>query len=631
MRHIVPMCGISGAVSTVPGDAIRAVEAQLASQRHRGPDAEGSFDGGRGAVAQNRLSIIDLVHGDPPITNEDGSIGAVLNGEIYNFRGLRARLQGEGHHFSSDGDTEVIAHLAEECDAVRTARELDGMFAFAVWDQRHERLMLGRDRTGKKPLYWWSGRGTFVFASEIKGLLAHPAVPRQLDQRALSAYLTFGYVPTPYTFFAGIESLPPAHVATVLPGAEPRIEPYWQLSVPGVEGAPPPIDLDLDEAAREVRNRLLAAVQRRLISDVPLGAFLSGGIDSSAIVALMAGELGLRMKTFTIGFEDHDGFDERPFARKVAKRFQTEHHEEIVRPEAVDLIERLVWHHDQPFGDSSAVPTYLLNQVARRHVTVALSGDGGDELFAGYERFAAGVAAERLLRVPAPARRATEWLVEALPSAAISRRVGSLQRFTAAVEQGMPWAYLAWISYVPEVWRRRLLSAPDGWARDDYLRRWEATAGARPLDRLLALNLDTYLVDDLLVKADRMSMAHGLEVRSPFLDTALLEFATRLAPGLKVRGLSLKRVLKRAVGDMLPSDILNRPKRGFGVPLDRWFREDLASYTAGMLGRNAHVRRHLNGVELDRLVAEHQAGFRNHGHALWTLLTLELFLRRQGW
>ena len=625
------MCGISGAISTVPGVATSAVEAQLAYQRHRGPDAEGSFDGGRGVVAQNRLSIIDLVHGDPPITNEDGSIGAVLNGEIYNFRDLRARLQRDGHRFRSDGDTEVIAHLAEDCDAVALARELDGMFAFAVWHRAQERLILGRDRAGKKPLYWWSGGGTFVFASEIKGLLAHPTVPRELDPQALPAYLTFGYVPTPHTFYAGIKSLPPAHVMTVVPGGTPRIERYWQLSVPGSDGARPTMDIGIDEAAHQVRDGLLEAIDRRLIADVPLGAFLSGGIDSSAIVALMAGVMGRPTKTFTIGFEDRGGFDERPFARMVAKRFATEHHEEVVHPEAIDLVERLVWHHDQPFGDSSAVPTYLLNQVARRHVRVALSGDGGDELFAGYERFAAGLAVERLLRAPTSLRRVGERLVEALPSGAIGGRIGSVQRFAAAVEQGMPWAYLAWVSYVPESWRRRLLSAPDGWARDDYLRRWEATAGAQPLDRLLALNLDTYLVDDLLVKADRMSMAHGLEVRSPFLDTALLEFATRLAPRLKVRGLSLKRVLKRAVSDMLPSDILNRPKRGFGVPLDRWFREDLASYTVGMLGPNAHVRRHLNGVELDRLVAEHQAGLRNHGHALWTLLTLELFLRRQDW
>jgi asparagine synthase (glutamine-hydrolysing) len=626
------MCGISGAVSTIPGLASSAVDAQLACQRHRGPDAEGHFGGGSGVIAQNRLSIIDLVQGDPPVTNEDGTVGAVLNGEIYNFLELRDQLLHAGHSFTSHGDTEVIAHLAEDHDAVALARKLDGMFAFAVWDRRRELLVLGRDRVGKKPLYYWSGGGAFVFASEIKGVLAHSAVPCELDERALSAYLTFGYVPTPHTFFDGIKSVPPGHTLTVEPGREPRLERYWQLEIPGVDGAQvAALDLGLEEAAVEVRSHLERAIRRRLISDVPLGAFLSGGIDSSAIVALMAGVMGEPVKTFTIGFEDRDGFDERPFASAVAKRFGTEHHEEVVRPEAVELVERLVWHHDQPFGDSSAIPTYLLSEVARRHVTVAVSGDGGDELFGGYERFAAGLAVEPLLRVPAFARTAGKRLMATLPADALHGHVGRVQRFAATVEEGMPSAYLGWISYVSEPWRRRLLGAPDDWARVDYARQWRASAGARPLDRLLALNIETYLLDDLLVKVDRMSMAHGLEVRSPFLDTALLEFAVRLAPALKVRGLSLKRVLKRAVADLLPDDILSRPKRGFGVPLDRWFREDLESYTAAMLGPTARVRQHLRGTELDAMLAEHNARVRNHGYALWTLLTLELFLRRHGW
>ena len=583
-------------------------------------------------VAQNRLSIIDLVQGDPPITNEDRTIGAVLNGEIYNFIELRERLLHAGHSFTSHGDTEVIVHLAEDHDAVTMARKLDGMFAFATWDHRRELLMLGRDRLGKKPLYYFSGGGTFVFASEIKGVLAHPAVPCELDARALSAYLTFGYVPTPHTFFAGVKSVPPAHTLTVTPGGEPRLERYWRLRVPGAGGADPTnLDLGLEEAAREIRAHLERSIRRRLISDVPLGAFLSGGIDSSAIVALMAGVMGEPVKTFTIGFEDRDGFDERPFARAVAQRFATEHHEEVVHPEAVELVERLVWHHDQPFGDSSAIPTYLLSQVARRHVTVALSGDGGDELFGGYERFAAGLAVDRLLRVPARVRGVGERLVAALPSDALHGRVGRVQRLAGTLEEGMPCAYLGWISYVPEPWRRRLLAAPDGWAREDYRRIWLASAGARPLDRLLALNIETYLLDDLLVKTDRMSMAHGLEVRSPFLDTALVEFAARLTPALKIRGLSLKRVLKRAVADLLPDEIVSRPKRGFGVPLDRWFREDLGSYTASMLGAGARVRGHVDGTALDRMLAEHNVGAHNHGHALWTLLTLELFLRRHGW
>ena len=624
------MCGISGAVSTTPGLAGGAIDAQLACQRHRGPDAVGQFGESRGVIAQNRLAIIDLAEGDPPITNEHGVIGAVLNGEIYNFRELRERLLEEGHTFASQGDTEVIAHLAERVQPAALARALDGMFAFAVWDSRREQLLLGRDRLGKKPLYYWAGPDTFVFASEIKGVLAHPAVPCELDERALSAYLTFGYVPTPFTFYAGIRSLPPAHVLSLEPGGNPRLERYWQLQVPSPDDGAV-LDIGLDEAASETRARLERAIRRRLVSDVPLGAFLSGGIDSSAIVALMAGVMGEPVKTFTVGFEDRDGFDERPFARAVAQRFGTEHHEEVVRPNAVELVERLVWHHDQPFGDSSAIPTFLLSQVTRSHVTVALSGDGGDELFGGYERFAAGVAVDRLARVPQVVRQAGERVAMALPSGALRGRAGSVQRFAEAVEAGMPMAYLRWISYVPREQRDGLLGAADNWPQDEYTRSWEATAGARPLNRLLALNIQTYLLDDLLVKTDRMSMAHGLEVRSPYLDVELLEFASRLPPAVKVRALSLKRVLKRAMADLLPDEILARRKHGFGVPLDRWFREELASYTASMLGADARLRRRLNGAVVDRILAEHNARARNHGHALWTLLTLELFLRQRDW
>lgn len=625
------MCGICGSVQARPRDLVSAVSGQLATQRHRGPDAEGWFDGGRGVIAQNRLSIIDLLTGDPPMTTEDGQVGAVLNGEIYNFGEIRERLLREGHLLSSTGDTEVLAHLAETKSAVEIARAVDGMFAFAIWDQRRERLVLGRDRMGKKPLHYWHGNGTFVFGSEIKSVLAHPEVPAELDERAISAYLTFGYVPTPDTFFKGVKSLMPGHVLTVEPGGDPVIERYWSLQVPGVDGGVTSLDITLDEAAHEVRRLLTASIRRRLISDVPLGAFLSGGIDSSAIVALMAGVMGEPVKTFTIGFEDLDGFDERPYARAVAERFGTEHHDAVAHPEAVELVERLVDHHDQPFGDSSAVPTYLLNQVAREHVTVALSGDGGDELFAGYERFAAGVAVDQVLRLPATVRQQGRRAIDALPASLLRGRVGRAQRFAGMVEQGMPEAYLGWISYVQEPWRQRLLEHPDSWARDAYVSRWNRTRGARPLDRLLSLNIETYLVDDLLVKMDRTSMAHSLEVRSPFLDTELVQLAALLPPSLKARGLSLKRVLKRSVSDLLPKEILSRPKRGFGVPLDRWFRQDLESYTDSMLGDGASVRRHVRGDALDQLLREHRSGAGSHGHALWTLLTLELFLRKRDW
>ena len=422
------MCGISGSLTPAGTAWQTSVDEQLRLLHHRGPDAFGHFGGDLGTIAQNRLAIIDLQTGDPPITNEDGRIGVVLNGEIYNFRELRDELLARGHVLSTSGDTEVLAHLAEELDAKQIAERLDGMFAFAIWDTRCSRLMLGRDRVGKKPLYYWTSPEAFVFGSEIKAVLAHPAVPRELDDGAISAYLTFGYVPTPRTFYGGIRSVPPGHVLSVTPGAEPVVERYWH----------PPMRRDpvrrggsraLESAAVEVRARLATAVRKRLIADVPLGAFLSGGIDSSMIVALMAGMVDGPVQTFTIGFDDRDGFDERKYARIVADRYATDHHEFVVAPDAVDLVERLVWHHDQPFGDSSAVPTFLLNELTREHVTVALSGDGGDELFGGYERFAAAMALSRYAGVPAPVKATGRRVLGRLPRTAMRGRVGSLQRF----------------------------------------------------------------------------------------------------------------------------------------------------------------------------------------------------------
>ena len=620
------MCGIAGFVGGARTDRDQAIRAQLACQRHRGPDAEGAFSRGEGVIGQNRLAIIDLEHGDPPVTTEDGMIGAVLNGEIYNFRELRRGLKADGHRFASRCDTEVIAHLAEGCEPAELAARLDGMFTFAVWDAARERLILGRDRFGKKPLYYWCAPDILVFASEIKGVLAHPDVPRRLDPGAIPAYLTFGYVPTPRTFFSGIQSLPPGHVLTVQRGAPPRLTRYWQPE--RREHAP----ASLEEAGREVRRLLTDAVERRMVADVPIGALLSGGVDSSAVVATMARLSPQPVSTFTIGFDDRDGYDERQFAAVVARRYRTDHHELVVRPNAVDLIEKLVWHHDQPFGDSSAIPTYLLAELTRGHVTVALSGDGADELFAGYERFAAALIVNAYNAVPSPLRRGGQRALAMAPSRALRGRIGNAQRFAAVAESGMPEAYLAWVSFIDEPTRQALLEDSDSWAQRDFIDEWQSINGLGPLDRVLDLNLRTYLLDDLLVKADRMSMAHGLEVRSPFLDMELASYAAGLRPRLKIGGLSLKRVLKHAMRRDLPSQILRRRKHGFGVPLDSWFREDLRSYVNHMLGaRDARVRRYLSDDAVDRLLAEHATGARQRGAALWSLLTLEVFLRRESW
>lgn len=624
------MCGISGLLTSEVGRG-QVVAEQLRLLQHRGPDASGAFARPHAVVAQNRLAIIDLVDGDPPIHTEDGSIGVALNGEIYNFRELRADLLTRGHTFASNGDTEVIAHLAEEHEPVALAARLNGMFAFALWDERRQRLVLGRDAVGKKPLYYWAGEGTLVFGSELKAVLVHPMVPRRLEPRAIPAHLMFGYVPTPLTFFEGVYSLPPGHVMIARPGQVPVIEQYWRPRIPGAD-AVERLDLSLTEAASAVRQGLEGAVRRRMISDVSLGAFLSGGIDSSAIVGIMAGLSDRPVPTFTIGFEDSDGFDERPYARAVARRHGTEHHEEVVAPNAVDLVERLVWHHDQPFGDSSAIPTFLLAEMTRRNVTVALSGDGGDELFAGYERFAAAMAVRHYQQIPRPIRLAGRRMLRLVPPRGLRGRVGNVQRFAEVAEAGLPRAYRSWVSFIDDGVRERLLGRDDRWASDDFDRHWAQAGGGAMLDRLLRVNIETYLVDDLLVKADRMSMAHGLEVRSPFLDKDLLDLAMRLPPATKARGMSLKRVLKAAVADLLPPEILGRRKRGFGVPLDRWFREDLGAYLQGTVGApDARIRQHLVGSEVDRLLREHAVGPRNHGHALWLILTLEVFLRKQGW
>jgi asparagine synthase (glutamine-hydrolysing) len=635
------MCGIAGEVRAVRDGAARAA-AQLAQLRHRGPDAEGAYESECAWIGQTRLAIIDVEHGDPPIANEDRAIGVALNGEIYNYRELRTQLRARGHMFTTEGDTEVIAHLAEELEPIELATRLEGMFAFAAWDRRRERLVLGRDRFGKKPLYYWHDGDRLVFASEIKSLLANRTVPRRLRAAAIPDYLRFGYVPTPYTFFEGIRSVPPGHVLISTAGAEPKLERYWQPQYPGASGVGR-IDLPLDAAAAEVRSKLRSAVERRLIADVPLGAFLSGGIDSSAVVALMAQATDRPVSTFTIGFDDFEGYDERPYARAVADRYGTDHTDFVVKPDASELIERLVWHYDEPFGDSSALPTFVLSELTGGHVKVALCGDGGDELFAGYERFAAALAIARYETLPEPIRRGVRRAAEMLPSSVTPRAVAKVRRLLIRSDLSAPMALLAWVSYVPVEWKQRLLAggvpgdAPNSFTENgagivSYEEIWRQSAGAHPLDRLLDLNVRTYLLDDLLPKVDRMSMAHALEVRAPFLDRELAEFAFCLPPASRARGLSLKRVLRAAVADLLPPEILRRPKRGFGVPLDRWFREDLAAYVRGMLGTSAsRVREYLSADAIDAIVTEHQAGAVNHGNAIWSLLTLEVFLRRQGW
>jgi asparagine synthase (glutamine-hydrolysing) len=550
----------------------------------------------------------------------------VFNGEIYNFRELRRELEPR-HRFRSRGDGEVILHLYEERgdDVVRL---LDGMFAFALWDARRRRLLLARDRAGKKPLFYHDGPGGFAFASEVKALLAHPGVPHERDDAALPLYLTYGYVPTPGTFYRGIRALPPANTLVATEAGVEGPAPYWTVRfTDGRVGG---------EAEAEDRFRTLLedAVRRRLVADVPLGAFLSGGLDSSAVVALMARAAAGRVKTFTIGFAGGREYDEREHARVVAERFGTEHTEFVVEPKALELIDRLVWHHDGPFGDSSAIPTYLLSELTRSRVTVALNGDGGDEVFAGYLRLYGGALSERF------PRWAFAWAAGALgvlPEPSDRRHpLRFAKRFFEAGRLPLAERYLRWNGYFgdgllellrpelhPHAQRARVL--------DSYARELAGTEST--LARLLQLNFRTYLLDDLLVKMDRMSMAHGLEARSPFLDTAVVEFGASLPDRLRMRLGRGKILLRRAMRGILPESILARGKMGFGAPLGAWFRGELDGLVRErLLDSTSPIYEYIRPEPVAALVRRHGEAAADLSPQIWAILTLESWLRQErGW
>lgn len=622
------MCGIAGGTGRDTAERRAVLDRQLRTLRLRGPDSWGFLPGEGAIVGQTRLSIIDVAHGDPPLTDESGDVRVALNGEIYNFRELADELRRDGHQFATGCDTEVIAHLAEQLEPVELARRLHGMFAFAIWDAGRDRLVLGRDRLGKKPLHYWTNGSELVFGSEIKAVLADPRVPRRLDQEALPGYLTYGYAPSPGTFFEGIRSLPAGHVLVLEAGSSPVVTQYWDApAVPESEL----LTGTSQELAAQLLGLLRTAVQDRLVSDVPLGAFLSGGVDSSAVVALMAEASSTPVKTFCIGFEE-EAYDERPWARLVAERLGCEHHELVVRPEAGELMDRVLDACDQPFADSSALPTYLLAELARSEVTVALSGDGGDELFAGYERFAAGVALSHASAVPDPVLRLAAQVARRISTPDQRSSRAKLVRFVEQAPHGMPDAYTGWVSYFDRAAADELVAGAGAAAQRHYDNIWAASAGAPVLSRLLDLNRRTYLLDDLLVKTDRMSMARSLEVRSPLLDHRLVEFAVRVPPSEHLSGRRLKLLLKRAVSGLVPAEVLDRPKKGFGVPLDAWFRDELRDELHKRIGiGRPRLAEHVRLEPVRRLVDEHLAGRAAHGQRLWSLLLLERFLEREGW
>lgn len=619
------MCGLCGVLHLdgAPAD-LATLDAMNACLAHRGPDQGRSLALGACGLASRRLAVLDLSPAAAlPMRSADGAIAVAYNGEIYNHLELRPALEARGHSFRTTSDVETLIALYRE-HGPRCVERLRGMFAFALWDAPRGRLVLARDRLGKKPLYLYRDARRLAFASEIKALLRDPGVPRRFDRAQLALLLAYGYVPAPQTAFEGITMLPPGALLIVEDAAITE-EVYW--SPP--PGAPADPAARLEDWIEPLRAALDEAVQLRLLSDVPLGAFLSGGLDSSLIVALMARHSGEPVKTFAIGFSGEDSFDETAHARRVATLLGTEHREFIVQPDAIALLPFLVWHHDQPFADSSAIPTYLVSQHTRAHVTVALSGDGGDELFAGYERFYAASLVARYRRLPGALRRAIEWAADRLPEATSYRGPAQrVRRFVSGAALSPEAAYFSFVRLFDDAQIAALLGgAPDPGPTAHFLAR--IPHDDRDLTaRLLDANLTTYLPDDLLIKADRSSMAASLETRAPFLDHMLVELAARVPANLKLRGATTKAVLKEAARGVLPDDIIDRPKHGFGVPVGRWFRKDLALYAREiLLDPAAQARGLFRPGAVEALLDEHIGGRRNHGQRIWLLLTLEWWFR----
>lgn len=633
------MCGICGYVGQVEAGLL---ERMLITLRHRGPDETGSFQAEGVGLGVQRLSIIDLAGGQQPLANEDGSLWIAFNGEIYNYRELRADLLAKGHRFRSASDTEVILHLYEE-QGEGCLHRLRGMFAFAIWDSSRQRLFLARDRVGIKPLYYVERNGRLLFASEMKSLLAWEGCPREIDPTGLDLFLHFLYIPSPYTIFRGIRKLPPGH-RLILQGGSCQVEPYWDLSFPRER------PLREEEYRERCRQLLREAVACHLVSDVPLGAFLSGGMDSSTVVALMSQLSSGPVKTFSLGFEGERSYDEMDYARAVAERFGTDHHELRVKPEVIELLPQLVWHLDEPFADSSLILTYLVSRETQRHVKVALSGIGGDELFGGYPRYLGLKLFRYYAGVPAPLRcRWLPWLAGYLPESTGSRNLpGRLKRFLRAGALSPEEGYLRWISFA-EVGPFSLAALPppsskaeaaqglSASARDDLgpygLHRAFLVDGpaTEMLDKALYLDVKTYLSDDLLMMGDKMSLASSLELRVPLCDHLLLEFAASVPPELRIKGWRLKGLLKEVVSGMLPPEILGRGKQGFMLPLGRWLRGEMKGFVLDLLSpERIRSRGYFEPDRVRWFLDQHFSGRRNFADQLFALIVLELWHQAYG-
>ena len=623
------MCGIVGIVRSDGKSVDEALLTRMCTAiRHRGPDDDGFYFNGPAGIGMRRLSIIDVAGGHQPIHNQDRTAWIVYNGEIYNYLELREKLEKLGHHFYTNSDTEAIIHAYDEYGA-DCPKHLRGMFAFAIWDERTQELLLARDRVGKKPLLYAQVNGQLVFGSEFVALLQHPDVSREVNPQAIDQYLSFMCVPAPLTAYKSIRKLEPGHTLRWRKG-EIKTERYW---LPDFSNK---LKISEEEAGERTIEILREAVRIRLMSEVPLGAFLSGGIDSSAVVALMSQESSERVKTFSIGFEEQD-FSELHHARRVAEHIGAEHHEFIVKPDALEVLPILVEHYGEPYADSSAVPTYYVSRETRKHVTVALNGDGGDESFAGYERYIAMTLTEQYRKVPAPIRESLiKNAVNLIPTSTTTRsRVASAKRMLSAVSLPRVNRYMHWMSAFNEQMKAELYS--DSFRNETananatgVLDEWFQRAnGASIVDTALLADLMTYLPNDLLVKVDIASMAVSLEARSPFLDHHLIEFAASLPPELKLRRLTTKYLLKRVLRQLLPKENLDRRKMGFGVPINHWFRGKLQPFLREVvLSEKAIGRGMFQRQTVERLIDEHVRGARNHAHQLWTLMMLELWFQR---
>tara|TARA_B100001123_G_scaffold374234_1_gene439370 strand:- start:504 stop:2381 length:1878 start_codon:yes stop_codon:yes gene_type:complete len=622
------MCGIVGVLNKDPNQPVSSdlIRDMCSAIKHRGPDDEGVLVDRNIGIGMRRLTVIDVEGGKQPQQNEDGSIHIVYNGEIYNYPELRKACQDNGHLFATNSDTETIVHLFEDKGKDCVA-PLNGMFAFAVFDTRSRTVTLARDRLGIKPLYYADTGKSLVFGSEIKSLLVYPEVSREIDPIGLDHYLTYKYVPEPRTIFKQIRKLPPGHLLT---WQDNRIEiqSYWGLSYTDQGGRS---ETDL---AEELLQRLQKAVQMQMISDVPLGALLSGGIDSSAIVGMMSKISDQPVNTFSIGFEERS-YSELEHARTIAQSFNTEHRELVVRPDVQELFDRVVGHFDEPFADSSAIPTYLVSQLAREHVTVALSGTGADELFAGYERYWAIPLSRAYSRIPQPIRSAVNYASQRLPT---GREKKSLtlraRRFTESASSPLLSRHRQVVGLFSPLDRSELYTS-DWFDRiqreeeDPLLARYNASDARSDLNRLLDVDTGTLLPGDYLVKDDRMSMAVSLELRVPFLDHTLVEFAATLPPDMKLRRLTTKYLLKKSLEDLLPKHILRRPKHGFEIPIARWIDEDLKEPVQDLLlSKRATERGLFHRHRINSLLKTHASGQDNLSRQIWSLMALEVWFRR---